>query len=279
MNPGIELLEEASRRFLAELDGNADPALERWLAIEPTHRLAYAQVCAAWYAAPAPVAALPDRRQRNAWALAAALTLLAVVCLWPGHRQMQEQVLIPGVTARLSSNVEMHSDADGRTLTLLHGRAWINADSSHSPAIAVHMASWRIVDIGTRFVVDADRRRIAVYAGAVDISRPGAVNSASVRLVAGEAFDLNRQQRIGLDALEIGLDNGQWILSGLSMAQASFEFEREGTRVWLLGHVGSELVPTMVLPDRNVAVALRQLCRELDLRCVDLGLLGFVIAH
>lgn len=283
MNLPIELLEVASRRFLGEQAGTLDPRLDHWLDEHADHRLAYAQVCAAWYAMAAePEATESPRVSRRAgrasWLSACALMLLAALLWWPRSQSTAEQVLSPGISARYSANASVSAQSDPTTLalTLTRGRIWLSADTGEHQSISVQLGSWRIVDIGTRFVVDADRRRVAVYAGAVDIS---AADHPALRLVAGQAFDLGVQQRVDLDGLEQGLDRDQWIFVGLSLAQALAEVEREGTRIWQVGTTGNMPVPSMVLPDRNPTTALHQLCSQLKLSCSDLGPLGFIIVR
>ena len=285
MKPTTELLEEAARRHLRETEGPPDATLDDWLDAALEHRLAYAQVCAAWFASDAEITAVPSaprRSERSArmplWALGFAMLMVAMV--WGMRPQAQApQVLADGVVAKLSSNAQADFNAANRRLLLTRGRAWIDVNAADGgAAIEVEWGAWRVRDIGTRFVVDGDRQRIAVYAGAVELSDSRDPGKSPIRIGAGEAIDLNRLQLGPVDALEQGLDRGQWILVNQSLGAAIAEIEREGARVWLLGDIQPDSkLPNLILPDRIPATALRAICAQMVLHCRDLGPLGFVM--
>ncbi len=291
MAAATDLLEEASARFLRSQRGQADADLDRWLAADEGRRLAFAQVSAAWYAAEpessqtlrlvssasSRVAAKP-RWRRAAIASVVAAMMLMLLLLWQPRTLTQTQ-LSPELAARFSANSDARFDAEFRVLSLTKGRAWIDVNSAERGAIRVDFGQWFIRDIGTRFSVDADRQRIAVYEGAVEIHSGAFPATQDVELQAGEAFDFRSQQRVVIDALEQGADRMQWLFIDLSVGQALEELRRDGARLWISDVDLTAPLPRMVLPHRDPVLGALAVCEQMRLTCTELGPLGLVIAR
>lgn len=277
MNAGTDLLEAAALHFHRSRETADDTALEQWLAADPAHREAYAQVCAAWYAleaAPEPLVAALTRRRRYGWSrvalsICALLVAYAFVPVSPAPGSPWNDVGF-----RASSNVRI-STATDRTASLHSGRAWFSIPPG-AAGIVVQMDGWKVTDLGTRFSIDADRQRIVVYDGSVQVSRIGKPKQVYV-VEQGDALDLTQGARSQATALDLALDRDQWLFLDVNLDQALAEIEREGGVITLMGVDRSQPLPRMVLPDRRTDTAVSALCSQLSLRCWNLGRYGYLL--
>lgn len=277
MNVGTDLLETAASHFHRSRDSADDTALERWLAADPAHREAYAQVCAAWYAleaAPEPLVAATPRVRRFLWSRVA-IPICALLVAY---------AFLPAATApdspwgdvefRASADVRIESEA-GRSARLHSGRAWFSIPEG-AERIVVHLNGWEVTDLGTRFSVDADQQRIVVYDGLVQVSRMG--EPAQVyRVERGSALDLIHGTQTHATTMDLALDRDQWLFLDVNLDQALAEIEREGATLTLVGVDRSQPLPRMVLPDRRRDTAIAALCSQLSLRCWNLGRYGYLL--
>lgn len=277
MNAGTDLLETAALYFHRSRETADDAALEQWLAVDPAHREAYAQVCAAWYAvdaAPEPLVAALPRQRRHSWSrialpICALLVAYAFVPVSPAPQSPWNDVEF-----RASSDVRIDTET-GRTASLHSGRAWFSIPQG-AANIVVRVDGWEVTDLGTRFSIDADQQRIVVFDGSVQVSRIGEPNQVYV-VEQGSALDLTQGARSQATALDLALDRDQWLFLDVNLDQALAEIEREGAAVTLMGVDRSQPLPRMVLPDRRTDTAISALCSQLSLRCWNLGRYGYLL--
>lgn len=278
MNAGTDLLETAARYFHRSRDtATDDHALEQWLAADPSHREAYAQVCAAWYAleeSPEPLARMAPARGRRRWAW-----LVFPICAVLVAYAFVPVASVPGSPWRevdFRASADVHIDAGaGRTASLQRGRAWFSVPDG-AASIFIEVDGWQVTDLGTRFSVDADQQRVVVFDGSVRVSRIG--DPAQVYTVEqGDALDLTQGTRTPATALDLALDREQWLFLDINLGQALAEIEREGADVALLGVDRSQPLPRIVLPDRRTDTAIAALCSQLSLHCWNLGRYGYLL--
>lgn len=160
-------------------DASLRARFEQWLAQDLTHRLAYADVCAAAYAldqqdGAAIGASITDRavavvrpratRRWPAWSAGISLSLAVMLLAWQGSRPLD----------RLLSDVHS-AEAEVREVALPDGsRAWLGADSALAFDFSEHRRTLRLLRGEAYFDVKPDvARPFSVLAGEVTATAVG----------------------------------------------------------------------------------------------------------
>lgn len=188
---------------------------ERWMSENPARRLAYADVCAAAFAAeqfggellPAslPQVAAPIARRRSrvgAWFVGAALGCAVVALAWQGQRpldrfrsdhytaeaEVREVRLDDGSRVWLGADSALALDfrADGRDVQLVRGEAFFDVRPDPSRPFRVSAGAVSATALGTRYAVahrSAGRIDVQVEEGTVEVRRDGV---DPIRLTAGQ---------------------------------------------------------------------------------------------
>ncbi|MEP9404090.1 FecR family protein [Sphingomonas silueang] len=226
-DPGSEpdRASEAATDWFVRLRDRATTARERedfarWLAADPSHAQAYAEIEGLWsgldgLSAPLPVMAGEEsgragrngrgRRAAGAVAIAVALAVVAPqvrLALSADARsatgEIRRLTLADGSRVVLDgdSAVAADIDADHRRIRLLKGRAWFAVAHEARPFV-VAVGKAQIRDIGTAFAVTlrGDGGELAVTQGTVELTAP---RGRAMRLTRGQAarFDGNGHGRL-----------------------------------------------------------------------------------
>jgi transmembrane sensor len=195
------------------LDAADEQALAAWLARDPAHRIALAEVGIAYYGAvqvhpdataPAPREAAATRRggRALAWIAGAAAAPLmalafAVAPAWwaavradahTGDGVIRTVTLPDGSRAVLDADSALAWDFDGteRRLRVLRGAAWFEVRPDASRPFRVSAGELTATAVGTAYAVDAREAavEVSVSHGVVQVDAPGDADGA--RVVAGE---------------------------------------------------------------------------------------------
>jgi transmembrane sensor len=193
---------------------------ERWLRGDVARRLAYADVCAAAFAAeqfegdvlrPAPLPVLRLRSRARAWVAGVALGCAVMAIAWQGQRpldrlrsdvhtaeaEVREIELEDGSKVWLGADSALayQFDADGRELRLLRGEAFFDVQPDKSRPFRVVAGEVTATALGTRYAVShrgAARVDVQVEEGTVEVRRDG---SDPVRVQAGQQVSV--EARVG----------------------------------------------------------------------------------
>ncbi|WP_020181471.1 FecR domain-containing protein [Methylopila sp. M107] len=216
---------EATAWFVRLNDPIASEADRRafgdWLAADPAHAKAFAEVEALWRMLDRPAAVMAadlaaDERRRAAprrgasvlgrrvAALATAAAVAVAVVLWrdPGlaTRALADHATRPGETREVSlpdgtalfldgdSAVNRSLVGDLREVTVLRGRVWFDVAHETSRPFVVHADDLDVRVTGTAFGVDGDRGVVTVERGSVTVAE------------AGETFHLTSGQQASVVA-------------------------------------------------------------------------------
>jgi transmembrane sensor len=303
MNSPDSLLLQASRWHAIasgrDLSADETHSLDNWLAQNPRHRLAYADICAAAFALEQSQAAEERpavRQQRHApgrtflrWSLAAAplLLVLAFVAgpravptwqnlnsdLHTGIGKPLSQKLADGSTLELDTDsaVRVRMSSDRRDIELLRGRLSIAVAKDPSRPLHVLAGNVDAMAVGTRFVVDRNDSgtEVGVHEGIV---RVASGKGRQVELVAGQqAFVADGAEDANVAKLA---SNDSWTRGVLSVEQMPLskvlaELDRYlPERIVLANDAQANLPITATLPLDDPAAALRALAQtsQLNLR-------------
>jgi transmembrane sensor len=272
------------------LDADQEQALALWLARDPRHREALAEVGIAWYGSAnalesdVALAAIVRRSERRwpAWFAGAALApLLAFVLAqapqwwttWHADElsavgEVRSFVLPDGSTAWLDSDsaVALGFSAAGREVTLLRGAAWFEVVPDAARPFRVAADALSATALGTVYGVDArgDVVEVAVSEGRVAVD----AGSAAVTLAAGQHF----RSGPGADGVEISDARAQarqaWREGLLSfhdepLPDALARLDRYlPQRLLLLGDTAGTDPVTAVFPLADAELALDALARS-----------------
>jgi transmembrane sensor len=199
----FDSIEERAARWLVRQDEGLDPAaqaqFDAWLSESDLHRVVYLRLKCAWRRAdrlaalkrPESAFVFARRWPRLEQVLAFAATLL-VLCLGVGayygfspYRnnyatavgQQQKLRLADGSSVEMNTNTRLHAKMTDtrRTVILERGEAFFDVVHDPKRPFVVLAANQRIVDIGTKFSVRLDGRRVKVLVseGRVSVDTPG----------------------------------------------------------------------------------------------------------
>lgn len=173
------------RRDCATWTGEDRAELDAWIAASPAHRIAYLRLDAGWKRAER-LAALRPRDQlwserfsfRSAAKFAAALGLIVAVggsfayySMLPDYSTYATRVgeretltLRDGTRVELNTNtvVKISDDLDRRHIRLEQGEAYFDVVHDNKHPFVVSAGMGKVTDIGTKFVVRRDDRRVRV---------------------------------------------------------------------------------------------------------------------
>jgi transmembrane sensor len=201
-------------------------AFKDWLAADPAHGQAIAEVRQLWDDLGDPAAALAAdgwhrranaRRRPHGWrgaamsfALAAAAAVVAALWLDPGvvARAQADHATRPGerLDVALADGSKLFLDADsavseslgadGREVTILRGRVWFDVASDARRPFTVHADSLDVRVVGTAFGVDREEGLVTVDHGAVRVvqgdDERALTNGEQVRIASGRLGSLKR---------------------------------------------------------------------------------------
>lgn len=304
MNSSESLLQQAARwhAIASGRDLSADETrlLDQWLAQNPQHRLAYADICAAAFALeqssaagealPARAPASPTARPWLRWGMAAGAPLLLVFALLVGPRiapswqnwnsdlhtdigKPQSQTLADGSVLELDTDsaVRVRLGADRRDIELLRGRLAIAVAKDPSRPLHVSAGTVDAMAVGTRFVVDRSDlgTEVGVHEGIVRVT---AGTSAPVDLTAGQQAFIGYDEpaaRVGALASNDGWTRGVLSVEQMPLAKVLAELDRYlPERIVLADDAHAAMPITATLPLDDPAAALRALAQtsQLSLR-------------
>lgn len=302
MNSTESLLHQAARWHAMacgrDLSADESRSLDQWLAQNPRHRLAYADVCAAAFAleqgAGADVA-ITARTKRTArpwmrWGLAAGAPLLLVFALLVGPRiapnwqnwnsdlyteigKPQSQTLADGSVLELDTDsaVRVHLGTDRRDIELLRGRLAIAVAKDPARPLHVRAGTVDAMAVGTRFVVDRSDvgTEVGVHEGIVRVT---AGSAAPVDLIAGQQAFVSSDEpaaRVGALASNDAWTRGVLSVEQMPLAKVLAELDRYlPERIVLADDTHAAMPITATLPLDDPAAALRALAQtsQLSLR-------------
>ncbi|HSX62404.1 MAG TPA: FecR domain-containing protein [Tahibacter sp.] len=304
MNSTESLLQQAARWHAIasgrDLSADETRSLDQWLAQNPRHRLAYADVCAAAFAleqsraaaeavvAPAATARAPRTWLR--WSAAAGAPLLLALALLVGPRiapgwqnwnsdlyteigKSQSQTLADGSVLELDTDsaVRVRLGSDRRDIELLRGRLAIAV--AKDPTRPLHVRAGRVdaMAVGTRFVVDRNEAgtEVGVHEGIVRVT---AGDAAPVELTAGQQAFVGHDEpaaRVGALSSNDGWTRGVLSVEQVPLAKVLAELDRYlPERIVLADDAHAAMPITATLPLDDPAAALRALAQtsQLSLR-------------
>jgi transmembrane sensor len=236
---------------------------ERWLAADPVHASEYSAIAALWqgFDSTATVEQLANAlrqqkpRRRPALATGAIGALLIVVVsllgwrgwsawyaqpiselsLQTGPAQTIRQTMSDGSLIVLNARSRAHVTyfRDRREVELIDGEALfeVTHDADRPFTVSTHLA--RIRDLGTRFNIHrtADRVRVAVTEGTVDVT---AASGAPLVLQAGEVAEVVANAaptRVGLDADDaVAWTRGQLLFRSVALEEFAASLSRYRSR-------------------------------------------------
>jgi transmembrane sensor len=252
---GILTIDEVAARWHARaMIGRQSPEdeqrLDAWLAEDPRHRLAYAEVAAAGFAMEqaAPIAAVPRRVARH-WPIwigaALAPVLLFFAVSWTPHAwqdwrsdvhtaigAVHVQRLPDGSTLQLDTDtaVALPFAPDRRDVELLRGDLAVDVAKDSAHPFRVHCAGVEALAVGTRFVVSrlASEVEVGVMEGTVAIrvgehSEPTLIQAGHRALVDARSGAIRNEP---LPALSYGWTRGVLSFDRVPLEQAVAEIAR-----------------------------------------------------
>lgn len=304
------LLEHAAAwhaRLRADDAASADhAAFAAWLDADASHRLAYADVCAAAYALESagvrePVAARAVARGGRAWIGAfagAASAAVLGVGLWFGaapwqnlasdvHTVSAEQrrVELPDGSRVLldgDSAIDIAYDDARRTIELKRGAAFFDVVADKERPFVVRAGNASAAALGTRYAVEhtAAGIHVAVEEGEVEVRSGTAADS--VRLRAGEgvalAFGASTPSAASADDAALAWTRQRLVFSGTPLALALSRLDRhvEG-RIVLVGGARADARVTAAIPANDALGGLAAIVRENGLTLRRVPALGYLV--
>lgn len=300
MNSTESLLQQAARWHAIasgrDLSADETRSLDQWLAQNPRHRLAYADICAAAFAleqsATAETVAVQAPAARTArpwlrWGMAAGAPLLLVFALLVGPRiapswqnwnsdlhtdigKSQSQTLADGSVLELDTDsaVRVRLGSDRRDIELLRGRLAIAVAKDPTRPLHVRAGNVDAMAVGTRFVVDRGDvgTEIGVHEGIVRVTAGAA---APVDLTAGQQAFVGHDEaaaRIGALASNDGWTRGVLSVEQMPLAKVLAELDRYlPERIVLADDAQAAMPITATLPLDDPAAALRALAQTTQL--------------
>lgn len=292
----------AAADWFVRLRGDdADPQLRRafeaWMSADLGHRLAYADVAAAAWAAEqvSGEIALPSDRvpqaRRVRWPVAryaiASLLGLALVWLLPTWRgwddmradwvtassEVREIALEDGSRLWLDADSAVSQDfsAEQRRIVLLRGALYVQVKANPARPFVVDAESMTATALGTRYSVSRyGDGSVAVEEGRVAVER----GAQRIEIVAGQSVDCDAvtcAQQSGSAEVAVWR-NGllKFESAELSEVVATLRAHMR-TRVIVWGDIRTDVKVTALIPSQDAESALRSLCERHGLRLQQWG--------
>lgn len=313
MNPTESLLQQAARWHAIasgrNLSVDESASLDHWLAQNPRHRLAYADICAAAFAleqSPAAAAHPPIRPAARStartflrWSLAAA-PLLALALVVAGPRVVptwqnlnsdlyteigkpQQRTLSDGSVLQLDTDsaVRVSMRDDRRDIELVRGRLSIAVAKDPSRPLHVTSGGVDAMAVGTRFVVDRSDSGtgVGVHEGLVRVATG---TGTPVELSAGQhAFVASGTDQASLGRrapLEEGWTGGVLSVEQMPLAEVLAELDRYlPERIILSNDAQANRLITASLPLDDPAAALHVLAQTAQLKLRHLPRVAYIM--
>lgn len=248
------------RRACTDWDAGEQVALDDWLAQSPAHEIAYLRLEAAWIYAdrlaavrkPMRPAAAPTRRLPNALYKAVAVIFIGLIAssgglyfaLRPDQTTYETAIggrrtiaLADGSQIELNTDTILRADitARRRKLWLDKGEAYFQVKHDASHPFTVIVGNHRITDLGTKFLIRRDPRRIEVslLEGRARFDAPhGNMKPSALDLspgdrvtVEGGSIVLTRQSPL-VQERDLAWRRGLLVFDGTALADAAEEFNR-----------------------------------------------------
>lgn len=309
-NDNENLLERAGAwhaRLRADDAGGADHgAFAAWLAADPRHRLAYADVCAASYALEQAGAAVPSARavtQRapaSPWLATfagAGLAFVAVLGFWFGAAPWQDatsdawtaageqRTLTMSDGSRIvldgDSAVDFAYEDGARTVVLKRGAAYVDVVRDPARPFTVVAGETRATALGTRYAVERTGARVtvAVEHGLVEV-RSEAAPEIARRVAAGDAVAVSEGQAPDdalADASSLAWTKQRLVFSATPLEDALARLDRHVPgRIVLVRDPGDARV-TAAIAATDAAGGLAAIAREHGLALRRVPALGYLV--
>ncbi|WP_407521381.1 FecR family protein [Methylobacterium oryzisoli] len=289
---GEDPIDEAAAGWVARLSSSDATesdraAFEAWLAADPAHAEAYAEMDAVWRRLGHLPVSRTRRMPKGPACLAAAAVLGAVLAtqfgladwlradLWSGVGAIEHAILADGSRIDLNTGTALvlHFSDTERRVELLRGEALFDVAPDPARPFVVDAAGVSARAVGTVFFVRADgaAKPVGVAEGRVDVTASG----RHLRVAAGEAI---RRQDGGAPTVvkddvnrAVAWRDGHLIFSGerLSDVLAELERYRRGRIVLLDARLGDRRVTGSFDP-RNTDDALDAIAATFALRVTRL---------
>lgn len=281
-----------TRLDAAPADAALGAAFEAWLALDPAHRLAYAEVAELGYALqqlepelPA-TPALRPRRSLLAWLGRGAAATLLLAWGWlllpgwwqdwradaaTGTGQVLRQVLADGSVLTLDgdSAVIVRYAAQGRELELLRGALHVEVRPDPARPLRVRAGERSATALGTAFSVDHDSGEVVVDHGRVRVED----GAARAEVGAGQAALPTATAAAGWMLRTVSSGAPDWnggaprLFDRAPLRQVLQVLDRHlPGRLWLRPHPALDQPVTALLDLHDPARALAQLCAAHGLR-------------
>jgi len=313
MNPTESLLQQAARWHAIasgrDLSADESRSLDSWLAQNASHRLAYADICAAAFAleqtqaAAEPIrAALPTARSPRPWlrwGLAAGAPLLLVFALLAGPRggpswqnwnsdlyteigKPLSQKLADGSVLELDTDsaVRVRLSPERRDIELIRGRLAIAVAKDPNRPLHVRSGDVDAMAVGTRFVVDRGDlgTEVGVHEGIVRVT---AADGKPVDLGAGQQAFVGNDSgatRVGALASNDGWTRGMLSVEQMPLAKVLAELDRYlPERIILADETHAAMPITATLPLDDPDAALRALAQTSQLSLRHIPRIAYVM--
>lgn len=300
---------EAARSWFVRrevgLDPAEDAAFAAWLAADPQHRAAYAEVEALWSALATPTRQLAAERRpaaRTAWpvrrplrwaarGLAAAVAALLIWIVAPPLGSVMQNLMASAASARgevrsvqlpdgsradlgPDTAISWHFDATTRAVTLLRGEAFFDVHPADAPfVVTADAVSARV--LGTRFDVERWAGEVSVVVEAGRVAVAGTEGTSAV-LGAGQAVR-TRDGRVP-EAMAADLDaalawrTGAIVFFREPLSRVVGRLERQAAgRIVIAREALRELRVSGAFPAGDRDGALRSVADALGVRVVSIG--------
>lgn len=250
------------RRHVWNWSADDQEKLDGWIAEDIAHRVAYVRLEAAWGRAETLADMRPVARRASqpaprfilfrsvaATLVAVALLAGAVYVMSPASHEQTFATAVGGretVILADDSRIELNTDtlvrADmglaRRSVSLDKGEAYFQIKHDADHPFVVRAGSYRVTDLGTKFVVrrDGDRIEVTLVEGSARIDAPDGSGRQPVTLLPGEvavatANDLSVSRRLPqMLATELGWRRGMLIFKHTTLAEAADTFNRYNRR-------------------------------------------------
>ncbi|HET9483043.1 MAG TPA: FecR domain-containing protein, partial [Xanthomonadales bacterium] len=263
-----------------------------WLAADPRHRLAYADVCAAAYAlesagvAPPAVSRREARPRRGAWSSAlagSAFALLAAFGLWHGAAPWQNvtsdaftvsgeqrRVTLPDGSRMLldgDSAVDIAFAGATRTIVLKRGAAFFEVEPDAARPFVVRAGDASATALGTRYAVERldGGVVVAVEEGIVEVRSDTAPGTAR-RLAAGDSVSLplgGAPGEVVRDDAALAWTDARLVFSATPLPHALARIDRHvAGRIVRMGDAAADARVTAAIPAADAEGGLAAIARE-----------------
>jgi transmembrane sensor len=305
---GMQAAAWIERRDFEQWNEADEAALKAWLEESPAHRIAFFRLDFSWQRT-ARLAALRSSNSTRTQALnkrrilsaifRAAMIVAGVLALAGGGMllfpQMNRTSYSTNIGAREilalkdGSQIELNTDTvlqvsksgHQREVWLEKGEAYFQVAHDSVHPFIVRVGDRRITDIGTKFVVRRDDRkiRVAVLEGGVELKQTGAGDqSKSAVLRAGDvavadanSFSVTKKSEFALTE-ELSWRNGVLVFDHTTLADAAFEINRYGGKKLIIADAAAgRIMIGGTFPINNVMAVAEAAQDSLGLHVEDRG--------